>query len=158
MKPILIIHYLFMLIAAYAQGQTTVLGKATPKHDSIPVSAASKIFKPQFVTRTSIKHDDGSLSDQVAAHRNSRVVSSTTVPHNAKVAFCIDTVFYTEEQVNSLPPEKIARIKSAGVMELNPAWFTDTNFHGYVAVFRFEINGIPPGTFNKNYTWSKHLP
>jgi len=133
MKPILIIHYLFMLIAAYAQGQTTVLGKATPKHD-------------------------GSLSDQVAAHRNSRVVSSTTVPHNAKVAFCIDTVFYTEEQVNSLPPEKIARIKSAGVMELNPAWFTDTNFHGYVAVFRFEINGIPPGTFNKNYTWSKHLP
>ena len=158
MKPILIIHYLFMLIAAYAQGQTTVLGKATPKHDSIQANAVSKVSKPKFVTRTPVKNDDGSLSDQISVHKNSRSMSSTTVPHNAKVAFCIDTAFYTEEQVNNLPPEKIARIKSGGVMQLNPAWFTDSNFHDYVAVFSFEINGIPPGTFNKNYTWSKHLP
>jgi beta-lactamase regulating signal transducer with metallopeptidase domain len=98
-------------------------------------AALASVSKSQFIARVTLKNQDGSLYDRVI-EQGASYSESMNVAHNAKVAFFIDTVFYSEDDIKKLSPDKIASLNGiGGVRNLDAKKMENNDLHGYESVF-----------------------
>jgi hypothetical protein len=103
---------------------------------------------------------DGSLYDKIV-EVDSKGKTTIDVAHNAKVAYFIDSTFYTEADMKEVLPQKFYMLKGvSGVRNLDVKKMPDNNLHGYESVMYFWSSAAvvsklrDPGDFN----WEKHIP
>jgi len=116
------------------------------------------------ITRTLLQKKDGDY-DRVAELQDGITMLEIEVHHNAKVAFFIDSAFYTEEQIRTILPEKVNTLGSRGVGYLNKKKVPGGDLHGYEAVMFF-FSQITQRTSSPkemkvwidSHNWEKHIP
>jgi len=129
---------------------------ATQKENLIIQNA---IPETQLYRRIELKGANGELFDEVGIHSARGGGATTQISHNGKVAFFIDKVFYTEEQMKNITPQQHALMTGMyGVKDLSQKSYPKLDLHGYEAIFYFESTVHLPLTANDIYPYEQHLP
>ncbi|RZA02754.1 MAG: M56 family metallopeptidase [Sphingobacteriaceae bacterium] len=83
-------------------------------HEKENLRKERSIPRSQFYTRLELTRDNGERYDYVAVHLQSRGGGGGKISPTDKVVFKINDRLYEENEINTVPPESIASLKSIG--------------------------------------------
>ena len=128
-------------------------------HDKTNIAIEHAEQAGQTFIRLVLQNDDGTLFDRVIERRRNGS-SQIDVAHNAKVAFFIDSTFFTEEQIKKVLPEITENMPGGGTYNLKKEKMPDGDLHGYESVMYFISSSTSVAAAEKfyNFNWEKYIP
>lgn len=113
-----------------------------------------------MLNRVVLKKSDGGLYDRIIEVHNGGSMS-IDVEHNAKVAFFIDSTYYSEQDIQKVLAEKYSQLSGvSGTHNLDIKKMPGNSLNGYESVMFFwsKTNSDKEEEKQEHFNWEKYIP